>query len=53
MNCTDLLTFPLSLHVQDGRTALHCAAEHGYSTIVKFLLEEGQPEVNAADDVSL
>ena len=48
-----MMTIPsLSLHVQDGKTALHYAIEHGYSTIVKVLLKEGQADVNATDPVS-
>ena len=37
----------LNYDVQDGKTALRCAAEGGHSKIVELLLEKG-----AADDVS-
>ena len=33
--------------------ALHVAALNGYTHIVEVLLEEGQAEVNVADEVSL
>ena len=44
--------FPSLSHVQDGKTALHHAAEHGHTNTVKVLLE-GQAKVNATDQVSL
>ena len=39
-------------HVQDGKTALHFAAEGGHTEVVKYLLENTTAEVNAKDRVS-
>ena len=53
MSCTASLTFPPFLHVQDGKTALHHAVEHGYTNTVKVLSQKGQADVNVTDQVSL
>ena len=39
-------------HVQDDKTALHCAAEAGQTKIVKYLIENTTAQVNAKDRVS-
>ena len=36
-----------SHHVQDGKTALHFAAECGHTEVVKYLLENTTVQVNA------
>ena len=41
-----------SHHVQDGKTALHRAIEHGRTEVVKYLLENATAQVNAKDNVS-
>ena len=41
-----------SHHVQGDRTALHHAAEHGHTELVKYLLENTTAQVNAKDRVS-
>ena len=43
--------FPFFAHVQNGKTALHYAAEHGHTNTVKVLLA-GKAKVNATDQVS-
>jgi len=35
----------------DGSTALMCASEHGYSEMVKLLLEHPDIDANIADNV--
>ena len=39
-------------HVQDDKSALHCAAEAGQTKIVKYLIENTTAQVNAKDRVS-
>ena len=41
-----------SHHGQDGRTALHHAAESGHTEVVKYLIENTTAQVNAKDSVS-
>ena len=41
-----------SHHAQDGKTALHYAAEGGHTEVVKYLLENTTAQVNAKNDVS-
>ena len=41
-----------SHHVQYGKTALHCASEHGRTEVIKCLLENTTAQVNAKDNVS-
>ena len=38
-----------SFHVQFGQTALHTAAEHGHTNIIKYLLKEGKGDVDVTD----
>ncbi|MFY7697286.1 MAG: ankyrin repeat domain-containing protein [Legionella sp.] len=39
-----------NLKDEDGRTAMHLAAEKGYNFIIKILLEKGQPVDSAMDN---
>lgn len=47
------LNFGIHLLLQDGSTALMCACEHGYGSIVKHLLTQPDCDSTLEDNVSL